>query len=86
MIDKAQFRASRTIRHRGSRSTSGWMIDDEDEPVDIQARVQDDVQMVAKIDVPHPIEREVFHTSKMTEVSHPSKAEYYRDYSRDICH
>ncbi|CAI8604259.1 unnamed protein product [Vicia faba] len=60
-----QFRAPRNIQCRGSRPLIGWTRDDE--AVDVQAAVQDDMQMVPKTEVPHPFET--------TEVPHSSETE-----------
>lgn len=59
----------RNIRRRGFRAVVGKTRDGDDEPVveDVQAVVEDDMQMVMKTKVSHP--------SKTTEVSYPSKTE-----------
>lgn len=48
-----QFRAPRSIRRKGSRPALERMRDDE--PIDAQTAVQDDMQMMAETEMPHPL-------------------------------
>lgn len=58
-----------STRRRGPRAVVGWTRDLDDEPVaqDVQEVVEDDMQMMAELEVPHP--------SETTKVPHPSETE-----------
>lgn len=69
LAGEAQFCASHTIRHRGSRCTSVWTRDVDDEPIHMPHPVG------IKTDVPDSTEINVAHTPEMEKVSHPFEDE-----------